>query len=644
MRKILILAANPRDTTRLRLGEEVRDISEGLKRASRRDEFQIVQQWAVRPRDLQRAMLDETPQIVHFSGHGDGEAGLYFEDESGQGTLVTGSALAGLFRLISQKTSIDCVVLNGCYSQAQAEAIVEHVPYVVGMNDSVGDRAAIEFAVGFYDALGSGSSVEFAFESGKVAMELHSTGDVDVPVLLKGSPLTITESKVLAEPKVQPKQKSLIITMLGVSCAVSVITTILRLMGFFMPLELAGYDFFMRRPLSIEKDSRIVIVGITDDVLDKWKAQEISDQNILTILQNINESKPSVIGLDIFRYNLQDDSKQQDTVHSSEDKNYKDLAEHLENPSSRTVSTCLVNERASVIGSEPPFEINDENKELIGFSTIVDDDFQDTNDDGKKIIRRQLLSVKPDASLPCYAKHSLSYQIALTYLANTDLVSERNVSEVKKSNRDYVQLDETIFTRIFSGDGGYASFDDGGYQILINYRIKGFDTESALEILNASKDSEILKKLKDKIVLVGYTSKDSNASNPDIHNTPIGKFSGVELHAHMIRNIISPVNEEQPLIIIFPIGIDFLTITYWSFIGGNLIWLSNWFLKTHKVLTLVKISLVIIVSMTIIIFTGYWLAFSLWGWWLPLVPSITAWLLSSSSTIAVNTYKIQRGG
>ena len=74
-RKLLILAANPKSSTRLRLDEEVRDISEGLKRARHRDDFEIAQRWAVRPRDFQRAMLEETPQMVHFSGHGEGEAG-----------------------------------------------------------------------------------------------------------------------------------------------------------------------------------------------------------------------------------------------------------------------------------------------------------------------------------------------------------------------------------------------------------------------------------------------------------------------------------------------------------------------------------------------------------------------------------------
>ncbi|MBE9066468.1 CHAT domain-containing protein [Leptolyngbya cf. ectocarpi LEGE 11479] len=186
MRRILILAANPKNTTRLHLGEEVRDISEGLKRASHGDAFEIVQRWAVRPRDLQRAMLEELPQIVHFSGHGAGDTGLYFQQDDGNAKLITGQALASLFRLISQESPINCVLLNSCYSRTQAEAIVEYVPYVVGMNASVGDRAAIEFSVGFYDALGNGKSMEFAFELGKVAMELNGTGDDSVPLLLKG--------------------------------------------------------------------------------------------------------------------------------------------------------------------------------------------------------------------------------------------------------------------------------------------------------------------------------------------------------------------------------------------------------------------------------------------------------------------------
>jgi hypothetical protein len=56
--KILILAANPKATVRLRLDSEVREIEEGLIRAKFRDQFVLRSTWAARPRDLRRALLD----------------------------------------------------------------------------------------------------------------------------------------------------------------------------------------------------------------------------------------------------------------------------------------------------------------------------------------------------------------------------------------------------------------------------------------------------------------------------------------------------------------------------------------------------------------------------------------------------------
>lgn len=183
MQKVLILAANPEGTVHLRLDRELRDIAEGLRRAQARDRFTLEQQVAVRPRDIQRALLDHNPKIVHFSGHGAGEEGLVFEDEVGQPQLVSGDALAGLFRLFANK--IECVVLNGCYSEVQAKAIAQHINYVVGMSREIGDKAALEFAVGFYDALGAGHPFEFAYELGCSAIQLAGLQEHLTPVLLK---------------------------------------------------------------------------------------------------------------------------------------------------------------------------------------------------------------------------------------------------------------------------------------------------------------------------------------------------------------------------------------------------------------------------------------------------------------------------
>ncbi len=192
VKKILILAANPKDTSRLRLDEELREIDAGLRRAKHRGQFVLEQRWAVRSRDVQRAMLDVEPQIIHFSGHGIANDGLAFEDETGNVKLVESEALKGLFALFADQ--VNCVFLNACYSEVQAEAIAQHINYVVGMSQRIPDKAAIAFAIGFYDALGAGGSVEFAYKFGCNAMLLEGFPENQVPVLKKKSENPFEES------------------------------------------------------------------------------------------------------------------------------------------------------------------------------------------------------------------------------------------------------------------------------------------------------------------------------------------------------------------------------------------------------------------------------------------------------------------
>jgi len=167
-KRILILASNPKTTAQLRLGQEVRDISEGLRRSKYRDQFKIDSEWAVNPRSFRRALFDHEPHIVHFTGHGN-EVGLIVEDEMGLPTRISTDALAGLFKLWSNH--VECVILSACLSKPQAKAIKEHIKYVIGMNKEIKDKCAIEFVVGFYDALYAGRSYEDAFEFGRNAIE-----------------------------------------------------------------------------------------------------------------------------------------------------------------------------------------------------------------------------------------------------------------------------------------------------------------------------------------------------------------------------------------------------------------------------------------------------------------------------------------
>lgn len=181
--KILTVAANPKTTPHLRLDQEVRAIDEGLKRSRNRDQFGLGSKWAVQTDDLRRALLDEEPCYVHFCGHGAGEEGILLEDELGYPKFVKAEALANLFKLFSNQ--IECVILNACYSEVQAEAISQHIKYVIGMKQAVGDQTAIKFTTGFYDAIGAGRTIEDAFEFGKNAIGLESLPGELIPVIKK---------------------------------------------------------------------------------------------------------------------------------------------------------------------------------------------------------------------------------------------------------------------------------------------------------------------------------------------------------------------------------------------------------------------------------------------------------------------------
>jgi DNA-binding PadR family transcriptional regulator len=186
-RKILILTANPKDTDKLRLDEEARNIKEGLRQSKERDCFVIETEWAIRAKDVRRSILHYKPEIVHFSGHGAEVNGLVFENEVGKVQLISTEGLAGLFELFSNH--VKCVILNACFSEIQAEAMSQHIDYVIGMSEAINDQAAVEFSVGFYDALGAGCSYEIAFKFGCNAIHLAGISQHSIPVLKKKNDL-----------------------------------------------------------------------------------------------------------------------------------------------------------------------------------------------------------------------------------------------------------------------------------------------------------------------------------------------------------------------------------------------------------------------------------------------------------------------
>jgi len=178
---ILFLAANPKGTDPLRLGEEVRTIDERLRLAKFRDRFELEQAHATRVGDINAALLRYQPHVVHFSGHGSASGDLIFEDRAGSPKSVSAQALGTVFRAL--KDNVRCVVLNACWSDRQAKAIAKEIDCVVGMSRSISDEAAIDFAAGFYQGLGFGRSVQVAFDLGRAEIDLQGLPEAATPRL-----------------------------------------------------------------------------------------------------------------------------------------------------------------------------------------------------------------------------------------------------------------------------------------------------------------------------------------------------------------------------------------------------------------------------------------------------------------------------
>jgi hypothetical protein len=75
----------------------------------------------------------------------------------GRAKNVPPEALVGLFHVL--KDNVRVVVLNACYSAAQAKGIVKEIDCAVGMSDAIGDDHAIAFATEFYQALAQGERI-----------------------------------------------------------------------------------------------------------------------------------------------------------------------------------------------------------------------------------------------------------------------------------------------------------------------------------------------------------------------------------------------------------------------------------------------------------------------------------------------------
>ena len=168
--RILFLSANPWRTSRILVDEEAREIFERIHEGPYRNQFELHKYAATRPEDLQKLLLMYQPQIVHFSGHGSKKHKILLNGPHGRAKSLDDRGLADVFALYNKHVRL--VLLNACFTKAQAQSISEVINYSIGTGKGIGDKVGVAFAGAFYRALGFGKSVRDAFESAKAELAL----------------------------------------------------------------------------------------------------------------------------------------------------------------------------------------------------------------------------------------------------------------------------------------------------------------------------------------------------------------------------------------------------------------------------------------------------------------------------------------
>lgn len=175
--KILFLAAND-PQGRLQVDEEYHGINDAVVQC--RNRLELVANLAVRRDEIQRGLLHHRPGVVHFGGHGTRAGALLFHGEAGE---VTGDGFSALLDALRDRVRL--VVLNACFSAAQADSIRDSVGIAIGMDSPISDAAAVAFSGAFYEALAYGRSVLQAFRLGRAAIALRGMPkEATIPRLL----------------------------------------------------------------------------------------------------------------------------------------------------------------------------------------------------------------------------------------------------------------------------------------------------------------------------------------------------------------------------------------------------------------------------------------------------------------------------
>ena len=374
---------------------------------------------------------------------------------------------------------------------------------------------------------------------------------------------------------------------LALAAMIVAFISLVRVGGFLQLAELTAHDLLLTAAARPQDDtSPLVLVGITEEEIQSLGRWPLTDDMLAGAIEQLLSMEPRVIGVDIYR---------DQPVPPGGEQLSKLLA-----ASSRVIFIHKVG-GGGAIPIEPPAVL--QGTDRTGFSDMVIDP------DGT--VRRGLLFL--DDGQQVY--FSLPLAVAVRYLAYDGIFPQAG-----DPDPTHIRLGKTTIPPFESSDGAYIDADAGGYQFLLNFAggSAAFRQFSLTEVMDSA---EAAAAIRNGIVMLGVTAD----SVKDAFVTPFSHalggqpaMSGIALHAHITDQLLRMARAGEPPLRSLADRWEYGLIALWGLLGA---------LVAVYIKQLWRFLAVILAGLAVIAVLPYGALLN--QLWLPLVPSLLAWLFSA---------------
>lgn len=545
--------------------------------------------------------------IIFFAGHSEtsGDTGRIYINQTD--SLTINELWYALKKAVNG--GLKLAIFNSCDGLGLARKLEDlEIPQMIVMRELVPDQVAQEFLKYFLEAFAGGKSLYLAAREARErlhGLESNFPCASWLPVIFQ-NPAAVPptwQDLLKPSPKCLPiKPWRGLQTLLMASLVVTGVVMGMRALGMLQSWELNAFDLMMQLRPTEKPDSRLLIVKVTGEDIQKLGGEyPVSDRTLLKLLQKLQSNQPRVIGLDIYR------DRPEGTGQGS-------LIQYLQK-NNNIIPICIVPSSKIPQGVAPPPGIS--NKQ-VGFADVIRD--------SDSVARRHLLAMEPPAAASCFSSYALSFQLAFRYL-QAEGISLKFISEHQW------QLGSVVLERLESNSGFYHKKNQlQGFQLLLNYRAAPSPQQIAeqvtlSDILNNQVDPDFIK---DKIIIIGVT----DPTVEDNFHTPYHQeIRGLLLHAQMVSQLLGAVKDQRSILWFSPLWVEFFWIWLWSVVGGIIAWYSR----------LLPLNLGMKITGAIISLNGICFVLLLTkGALLPIIPSALTLVTAGGSIIIYRVFQTHR--